>query len=62
MRNGSPGRHVNPSKAKLYGSFSNTATFLRLSEVNGALSHPGQRSRSRKLVILVMRSGSDGHT
>ncbi len=44
------------------GSFSNTATWLWLAEVNGARSQPAQRSRTRKPVILAIRSSSDGHT
>ena len=43
-------------------SFSNTATWLSLSEVKGARSQPAQRSRSRKPAILAMRSSSDGQT
>src|SRR6266567_3701262 len=45
-----------------YGSFSNTATWLWLPEVNGARSQPAQRSRTRKPPILAIRSSSDGHT
>jgi hypothetical protein len=44
------------------GSFSNTATWLWLPEVNGTRSQPAQRSRTRNPVILAIRSSSDGHT
>src|SRR5215471_10921804 len=43
-------------------SFSKTATWLWLAEVNGARSQLAQRSRTRKPVILAIRSSSDGHT
>ncbi len=43
-------------------AFSNTATWLSLSEVKGARSQSAQRSRSRKPAIVAMRSSSDGQT
>ena len=51
-----------PARTEAQDSFSNTATWLSLSEVKGARSQPAQRSRSRKPVILAMRSSSDGQT
>ena len=55
-------RGVTSSKQITYGSFSYTATWLWLSEVNGARSHPAQRSRSRNPAILAIRSSSEGQT
>ena len=43
-------------------SFSNTATWVVLSDVNGDRSQPAQRSRNRKPPNRAMRSSSDGQT
>jgi hypothetical protein len=53
-------REVADLRADGYGSFSNTATWLWLPEVNGARSQPAHRSRTRKPVIMAIKSSSDG--
>ena len=55
-----PGSTVGRSLLTPQATFSNTATWLALSEVNGERSHPAQRSLRRKPAIRAMRSSSDG--
>ena len=57
-----PARTLTGHRACGGRSFSKTATWLWLAEVNGARSQLAQRSRTRKPVILAIRSSSDGHT